>query len=954
LIPVPGTPYFLMWGAKNLTLNRAVNLLIYEIGSDGTASVIATVTGETNGLAYIPGDVWSAYYDPTTGNLIIAGEWSGHSLSSAEFANATWPVGTWITAGVTTGINFGDDTFNDLFDTSTGGGNPSWASVGTLSGSGQFPFVTATNANSIYVCFSSFNVAYMIAHSGVNTIWDDVAALGAGAHFVQITGTGAADDHPTVTDLSTWIDLSDDGKTFAGDTGTQADSYKSPNAQIGPNGHLMLAFTRNYSDDPGRVRSQIYDVDSDAVISDFTTKLCDPTALGVDDGNGGDYVQLGYDGLSQALNYMWSSGGNSPSSGLIFGGAATYTSVDVTPAYIIKRILTSEVFGFATQALFGFTISEATIDPTTYEQAVNYCIDQGILISVTYTNQDNLLTILNELLALYNGYLVDDGTGVIKFGIVKGDGLNGDGSAPRVLDNSHFVVDKGKPPVSVTKAALEDGYNKIQFNYLDRQIAYNQNQVEVSDEVDIDFNGPRVKTLQPTYVMAGSVATQLATRLLWQNLYGKDQYAFNIGWKDADLQPGDLTTLIDSFDATLSGGVGARILTKKMAARGKWNVTAVRDYPVFQTASGAYTNVTTINPGMGSLVEPTQPMLHQTAYELPQEFQGSKAQVYFGYMQATQIMGAQLYLSTDGGASFPLALDVQPFIIAGALNQPLPLRPKMFVEDGLDFYLFPASGFSVSTPTYSNCYDLDNITEAVRAAGGGVFIVGSEAIAMENLTLLGQNHYRASRAFRGWGGTPIANHNSGEWFHQHAAGIFAMEITQDKIGTTWQYKIAGYNFAGQVQDISSIDASTYTVIGNYWLPRMQPVTKLFVASAMTWDAATPFKGDHITVTSGGSDIILTWPNASNVEGFGAGGFGAGGFGHFATDVTTPTYRVDVASINGAKVSSFVVNTGNFFYNLDQNSADFGGVASDLIFTITPFNVKGDGPVNDVRTLSMMW
>jgi hypothetical protein len=40
--------------------------------------------------------------------------------------------------------------------------------------------------------------------------------------------------------------------------------------------------------------------------------------------------------------------------------------------------------------------------------------------------------------------------------------------------------------------------------------------------------------------------------------------------------------------------------------------------------------------------------------------------------------------------------------------------------------------------------------------------------------------------------------------------------------------------------------------------------------------------------------------------------------------------------------------------LDQNSADFGGVARDLIFTITPFNVKGDGPVNDVRTLSMMW
>jgi hypothetical protein len=272
----------------------------------------------------------------------------------------------------------------------------------------------------------------------------------------------------------------------------------------------------------------------------------------------------------------------------------------------------------------------------------------------------------------------------------------------------------------------------------------------------------------------------------------------------------------------------------------------------------------------------------------------------------------------------------------------------------------PASGFSVATPTYCQTHDLDDVTQAIRAAGGGVFIIGSEAVAIENLTLLGQNHYRAKRAYRGWGGTPISAHNSGEFFHYHAAGIFAHEISPDDIGTNISYKIVPYNFAGDVYDISSISASSYHIKGLYWLPRVQPRFNIFVASAQAWDASHDITGPYIGVFSGdastpaGSDIALTWSQAAQTEGFGAGGYGGSTFGHFAADVGTPSWRINVASINGTNVASYVVNTPYFQYTRAQNSADFNGFGKDLVLTVTPYNVKGDGPVAYSRSLSMNW
>lgn len=943
VIPVPGTQYICVADHKADGTHYHVVCVVYEI-VNGTLIAVGAGFGDSAGLAHggfssIP---FGVNFDGQAANAVCFA--TGNSISETQITTYSWPVMEMVATG---GMPLGSGGLMDDICTDNITADSAFFSYSSAGGN---TFATPISASEFLVYLPVQAQAYIMAHSGLSSLWPTIAGYGAGSHLVLVS-------NDTVTNLDSLIPevRAIAGKHLDGTTSTDIhDDFDSPLFFSDASGKGHLLFQRSYTLTADRgsegTRTDFFYYNFDpaflgaTLAQSGTTPLFDLTSLGFLSTDFPTFIQMSYNG--DGMNYIWRGG--TPQT-YVFGEQFIIgEGTDVTPPYIINRILTSEVFGFATTALFGYTITADRINTASYENAVQYCEDNNIRVSVTYTNQDNLLSVLEELLSLYSGFLTDEG-GKINFGIVNGTDV-----PVRTLDNHHFVVDKGKPPVAITKASMDDSYNVVQMNYLDRSIAYNQNQAEASDEVDIDFNGPRILTYQPTFVMDGAVAQTIATRALWANLYGKDQYEFDLGWKDADITPGTLVTLVDSFDPTLSFGVRARILTRKWKARGRWDLTAVREYPTIITASGQFTDITSINPSFGGIVDQVQPLLYQTAYELPQEFQGSNAQVYFGYVQQSQVMGAQLYVSVDNGASFPLVKSQQPFIIGGRLAHSMELRKKMHVDNGLEFYLFPANDFTVATPTFSNTYDMDDITPAIRAAGGGVFIVGSEAISVENLTLLGQNHYFAQRAYRGWGGSPISAHNSGEFFHQHGGGVFAIEITPDKIGTTMQYKIAPYNFVGDVQDISSINASSYEIIGYYWLPRMQPITKLYVPGALSWPASTPITGPYIGVASGGSDVHLAWSQAAQMEGFGAGGYGAGAFGHFLADVGTPSWRIDVASKNGTKVSSFTTNTGYFNYSVAQNLTDFGAFGRDLILSVTPFNVKGDGPVGDVRSLSINW
>jgi hypothetical protein len=599
--------------------------------------------------------------------------------------------------------------------------------------------------------------------------------------------------------------------------------------------------------------------------------------------------------------------------------------VDVEPPYIIYQMLTNQYFGMG--------IDAARIDTASYESALTYCVDEGIKVSVQYTREQGVLQAIEELLNLYGGYLIDSG-GMIRFGVQRAVD-----EAVRTIDNDHLLIDRdsGNPPVEVRKAAAQDGYNKVRVNFFDRDLGYRQNQVEVADEVDIDFNGARMREFPPKFVMTREVADKIAERALWNNLYGRDIFNFRLGWKDSDLEPGDVITLVDSFHVELSGGKRARIVHWREEKRGEFAVTAVHEIPYLMQSAHSLTIPT--SPGGGkTFFGDVLPVADFRMYELPREFQGSQANLFVGYNPLSAIRGAALYLSTDG-TNFSQFGTREPYVVGGIFPEGLPAHHT--VMRNVKLWLMPASGFTTTSPTFAQSLAIDDISESGRANGNGVIIAGSEAISMEGITLLAQNYIRVSRLYRGWGGTRVQAHSSGAYWHMHAGGIFNREITENDIGATLYYKVVPYNFAGQLYDVSSVNAKTWTIRGNYWRPQGLRTLRVDVVSpTYNPQSGELRKSIYRQVFSGGCDVLLSWPDSARQSGFGTGGFGAGGYGDFTADLDVHQWRVEVLS-GDTVVRSTVANSPSFLYTRPVSSADFNGYGYALDFRVTPFNQYGD-------------
>lgn len=623
--------------------------------------------------------------------------------------------------------------------------------------------------------------------------------------------------------------------------------------------------------------------------------------------------------------------------GARFGELELGGGSDYLPPYIIRLILTSPVFGI------GKTDDE--IDEASYALVLQYCDAENIRVSTIYTREDSALQVIELLLSLYGGFLTDSG-GIIKFGKQEFSS-----NPVRTIDNSHLVTDEGKPPVEVVKGALQDSANKVRVNYIDRALAYRQNQVEVADEVDMDLNGVRMREFPPQFVMKEELANKLAIRALWSNLWARDQYKFQIGPKDMDLEPGDVITLVDSFHPQLSGGVYCRITSKKETKPGIGDMTGVKELQEYNASSVAPNSST--SAGSSQLFGPARAPANFGMYELPVEYQANPT-LFAGYNQLNFAMGARLYVSPDG-ITYARVQDVQPFIISGIFAGALPAAEPYAMNEGVEVFLFPdtRSGFTASSPVYVCTHQLDDVTEAGRALGAGLIWCGSEMLAYENVTLIGQNHYRLGRVFRGWGGTPPGAHNSGDFWWKHGGGIFSQEYTVDKIGVTISYKIAPYNFSGVEYDISSIDARTYTIQGTYYRPQIGSPIRTFIDTPISGVGSDDIGGLRVrAVTSGGTQVRFDWPDVSQVDGFGQGGYGKFGYGHFNSDLRSAQFRVEVMSKNGAVVRSTSVGTSYYEYSLALNSADFNGWKGEFVFKVTPYNQYGDALRSSVKSLGL--
>jgi hypothetical protein len=610
-------------------------------------------------------------------------------------------------------------------------------------------------------------------------------------------------------------------------------------------------------------------------------------------------------------------------------GTLTLTGgADVYPPYIIKQILTNAIY-----SPFGSLITVDTLDLDSYNFAVDYCAAQDIKVSTQYRNEENVLTTIELLLALYGGYLTISG-GKIKFGVIEATA-----QPIRVIDNSHLLVDSvGDPPVTSTRGAKQDTFNLIRVNYIDRTLDYNQEQIEEGDEVDQDLYGIRLKEFPPQFVMTETLARTLALRTLWSNLFVRDSHSFKLGWKDADLEPGDVITLVDSISVPpLNQNV--RIVKWQEEKRGRFTVQAVQELGYAMTAVGSLFNQSSMS--IISNLGPQPKTKFATIYELPGTM-GADPTVFVGWVPDAFAAGATLYASADDTTYAPVAR-ASPYPIGGTLLSTLGSNPDEIWAPNISIALFPSSSYTVNTPTFDINQTLNDVGYVDMHYGAGLLWVGSEMIAYTGVNLVGQNVYQLSKVFRGWGGTKIQNHNSGDFFIQQGGGIFSQTYTEDRIGTKLWFKVAPFGQNGVEYPVSSIAATAYTIQGAWFKPQNP--------------SAIQFQGNRgITKLSVGStiDIGIAWQDTARRAGYGMGGYGTGpqGFGAFITDTLSHSWRLEVVGSSGLVVRSTVVTTTAFTYTSSQNASDNGAWSGRVAFKVTPFSPYGDSPRTSVISMSL--
>jgi len=463
--------------------------------------------------------------------------------------------------------------------------------------------------------------------------------------------------------------------------------------------------------------------------------------------------------------------------------------------------------------------------------------------------------------------------------------------------------------------------------------------------VDMDVNGVLAQEFSAKFVMSEATARKMAVRALWGNMYTRDIYDFKLGAKDADLKPGDVITLVDSYHSELQSGKQARIVTWQETEPLTFQVKAVEEVEYISTSTLAADSVTEATSN--SLFKKPQPMATFGMYELPAEFQGADAQLFVGYRQQSEIMGARLYLSADG-TTYALADEVQPFIISGIIKNGLPAREPGYAEENVEVYLMPdqlsSGSFNPSSPLYAQNYALDDVQGPARALGAGNIWINSEMMAYEGVNLIAQNHYRFDKLHRGWGGTHIQGHSSGDTWWKQGGGVFVDPINIDKVGTLLYYKVTGFNFAGQEYNVASVNARTYQILGTFWRPQVQAPISTYVQSPGSYLTIQSEDLGFIQkkqVVTGGSPVQFEWPLAAQEAGYGAQGYGVGGYGRFTQDTTSVSYRVEVLSTDySTVVRCTTVDTTAFLYTTALNSEDWNGWTGSFAVRVTPFNPYG--------------
>jgi Putative phage tail protein len=470
------------------------------------------------------------------------------------------------------------------------------------------------------------------------------------------------------------------------------------------------------------------------------------------------------------------------------------TNYDAHPADIITDLLTSVDYGLGWDpsrlvmnvGTDGFAASSFT----TYVHAL------GFYLSLALNEQATALDILGGILAATNSAAVWS-QGKIKFlpyGDTSATG-NSHTFTPNLtvqysLGTDDFLPVADMDPIQVERSNLQDTYNSVPVEFIDRTQDYKQSVVEDPDQADAEAYGLRRSDPIPAhFVTKSDVALALSRLAAQRSIWIRNTYKFKLPQRYILLEPMDLVQLTEPKMGLV--GQVVRIKSIDEDPEGNFDITA-EEWPF----------------GIGTHVAYTPQIGDGTANDY--NVAPGNANTPIGLVPTLQLtQGAlELWLVTSGGANW-----------GGA---------EVWVSDDNTTFAFAGTAYGATYGTITSNISSGATTIPVdlstslgtlastTAAGAAddltTMWVGGEVFSYQTATLTGANAYSLTGVLRGRQSTTPVSHTSGNAVIRLNENVYRHSFAYNRLGQTLYVKLVSFNkVGGAKQDISLLSSYSFAI-----------------------------------------------------------------------------------------------------------------------------------------------
>lgn len=444
----------------------------------------------------------------------------------------------------------------------------------------------------------------------------------------------------------------------------------------------------------------------------------------------------------------------------------------------------------------------------------SYCIAMNFLLSYYEATQRPAMDFIKEMLQITNS---DAWTSAGLLNILPyADGTvtgNGRTYTPNLTPVFAFTDDDLRPPNSgaaagndpiiVDRTPLDETFNVVVVEYLDRTSAYNTAIARVSDAQDILLNGMRtMETLSFHQITSGAVAQQVAQLILQRQLYIRAQFTFSVRMDYCLLEPMDLVSITD----TGMGIINKLVRIIEVDDDENDNLTIIAEDMLvgsasapaysFQAAQGLAANYNINPPAVAT------PLIFSAPPALVSAAGGYEIWIAVDQGAAGSWLGCDVYMSLDG-TSYAYAGTV----IGGSRYGTLTANLASHADPDTANTLAVALTNAATTPLQlvsGSAADYNNLRTLIYVDG--------EIMAYQTATLTSAGHYNVTTLRRGQYGSQPGLHASGAQFARIDAALFRVPYDPGMIGQTIHFKFCSFNLYGKnTQSLGSVTDYTHVL-----------------------------------------------------------------------------------------------------------------------------------------------